>query len=163
MTTFFCDIEADSLLDTATKIHCLSAKSLNGDCKTLVRYFKTFFEALIEGDTLVFHNGFGYDFALLVKLGVIKGFTPTTITLMDGEVVQVQLIDSLALSREFFPDLPNGHGLEAWSKRVGTHKPFVDDWENLPIEEYISRCEHDVISTEAVFKYLATKLEIVYE
>lgn len=163
MSIYSCDIEANGLLDEATKLHCLSVRTDDENytyCGGLVRRF---FDMLEDSDTLVWHNGFGYDLPLLVKLGVIKDFTPTTVTLLDGTVKNVQLIDSLALSREFHPDKLTGHGLEAWSKQLGTHKPEINDWHNLPIEEYISRCENDVITTEKVFLYLCEKLGINYE
>ena len=156
MITYCYDIEANGLLDTATKLHCFSYKSLGGDMVTVTDVDAPF----KEGDTWVAHNHFGYDLPLLVKLGILKDFTPNTVTYMDGTVVNVQFIDTLALSREWYPDHPEGHGLKAWAKKLGTYKPEVEDWIGLSLEEYTNRCENDVLTTEKVFMFLCDKLEI---
>ena len=160
MTIYFCDIEANGLLEDATKIHCLSVKPLHGKVSTHIGDYSTHIGAFNNDDTLVWHNGFGYDLPLLEKLLITRACNINSITLPNGIVRRVQLIDSLALSREYWPDNPRGHNLEAWAKFLGTHKPFIEDWENLPVEEYIERCENDVITTEKVFLYLADKLGI---
>jgi hypothetical protein len=160
MTIYFCDIEADGLLEDVTKVHCLSVKPLNNDVMTMEGANDWIFAHAATDSTFVFHNSFGYDYAVLQKLGVIKDYSLETITLMDGTVRQVQNIDSLALSREWWPDNPRGHGLEAWAKYLGTYKPEISDWENLPIEEYVRRCEEDCRTTEKVFLFLAERLGI---
>lgn len=157
----FWDTEANGLLDTVDKIHCLSFKKLNeGMMNTVHNDFSGLFQ---EGDVWVAHNQFGYDLPLLVKLGIIKGYTTDSVTKNDGTIVNVQFIDTLALSKEWYPDLPRRHGLESWAKELGTYKPQIDDWENLTIEEYVNRCEEDVLTTEQVFLFLADKLGIKYD
>ena len=54
-----------------------------------------------------------------------------------------RVIDSCALSWALYPE-KSVHGLEEWGQEFGVPKKPIDDWENLPIEEYIERCEHDV-------------------
>jgi len=160
---YHCDIEADGLLGELTKIHCLSLKEHGGKILTCIKDIHKVFSAHFQdGDTLVFHNGFGYDFPALMKLGIIKDYSvlPDSITLMDGTVKNVQLIDTLAMSRSFYPDLPGGHSLAAYAQRLNGVKPVVEDWKDQPIEVYIERCEADVILTEQVFKYLCGKLEV---
>lgn len=163
---YHCDIEATGLLDEPDlKLHCLSTLC-GGSTYTYTDDAEIFFRICIQGgDTLVFHNGFGYDFPALIKMGVISDYSvlPDSITLMDGTVKNVQLIDTLALSRSWYPDLQGGHGLEAYTKRLGTFKPEIKDWKGLPIEEYVSRCEADVDNTEKVFEYLMDKLGVDYE
>lgn len=159
MTTYFCDIEGNGLLEDITKIHCLSAKTLGGDIWTTTNDWE-YQDLFCDGDTIIGHNFLGYDYPVLEKLGIIKDWTTTTVTLMDGTVKQVQLIDTLAMSREYWPDNPAGHGLEAWAKKLGTYKPHIEDWHNLPIEDYIERCEEDCLTTEAVFIYLCEKLGV---
>lgn len=158
------DTEANGLLEDATKVHCLSYKPLNSTCSTRIEYYSTFFESLVDGDTLVAHNQFGYDLPLMVKLGFIDDFNvlPDSIT-VQGVKKNVQLIDTLALSRFWWPDLPRGHGLEPWAKFLGTHKPDIQNWDNLPVEVYVDRCENDCITTEGVFNYLCEKLNIELE
>ena len=150
------DTEADGFLEDASKLHCLSYYCRSGGMYTSPTFTPNLFE---EGSTWVAHNQFGYDLPLLVKLGYIDDFTADSVTI-EGKKRNVQFIDTLALSREWFPDLPRGHGLKPWSEYLGTYKPHIDDWHNLELEEYIQRCEEDVITTEKVFLYLADKLEI---
>jgi DNA polymerase III epsilon subunit-like protein len=158
MMIHFWDTEANGLLDTVDKIHCLSFKRLNEDMMNTVH--NDFNGLFRDGDTWIAHNQFSYDLPLLVKLGIIKDFTVNSVTTMDDTIINVQFIDTLALSREHFPDRPRGHGLLPWSKELGTYKPQIDDWENLELKDYIERCEEDVLSTEAVFLFLADKLGI---
>lgn len=158
MALYFTDIEADGYLEDATKVHCLSFKSNTGTKPlTILDNFKDFFDIPIDGDTIIFHNGFGYDLPLLRKLGHLKSYDPLHNTVNKRHI---QVIDTLALSRYWWPDNPNGHSLDAWAKRLGTYKKPIDDWHNLPIEEYVERCENDVLTTEKVFEFLADKLEI---
>ena len=150
MSIYFCDIEANGLLEVATKVHCLSSKTLNGAVKTYIGDYQEYFDSLTENDTMVWHNYYGYDYSVLEKLGAV---VPD----------YVQTIDTLALSREWWPDHPIGHGLEAWAKKLGTYKPIIEQWDGLPIEDYIERCEEDCRTTEALFMCLCDKLGIDYE
>lgn len=159
----FWDTESDGLLNEATKLHVSSVKTKgNTPFSYTEGYIGMFKHEFCNGATIVGHNIFGHDLPLCIKLGIIKDYSvlPDSITLMDGTVKNVQLLDTLAMSRSWFPDLPGGHSLESWSHRVKTYKPEITDWKNLSIEEYVSRCENDVISTEEVFKYLLDKLGI---
>jgi len=160
MTILSCDIECNGLLDTVTKLHCLSIKSLYGDTKSYIGSYESFFETLQDGDTLVWHNGFGYDLEALKKLKFITGYNYDSITLLDGTKLNVQFIDTLAMSREWWPDRPSGHGLHSWAKQLGTFKPEVDDWDNLPVEVYVDRCENDVVTTEKLLVFLCEKLGV---
>ena len=135
------DIEADGLLDTVTKIHCLSYNRIqNGisiEKKTLTSYEEIilFLEAQ---KILVGHNIVCYDIPV--------------IELILGIEIKATLIDTLGLSYYLFPmenhkgkQIPRRkHGLEAWGEHYGVPKPEIVDWKNLSIEEYIHRCEEDV-------------------
>jgi len=160
---YFCDGEFDGLLDELTKIHCWSFKGTDRQAHTHTGSCTYFFEEVLQDqDTVVTHNGFGYDFEALIKMQVIKGYSvlPDSITLMDGTAKNVQLIDTLAMSRSWFPDLPGGHSLAAYAERLNGVKPVVESWKDEPIEVYVERCEADVVLTEQVFEYLCGKLEI---
>lgn len=163
MIVFF-DIEANGLLNEweqpADKIHVISYKPLHQPVQSITgtqeEIKQQWLEVLEQEDlTVVFHNGISYDLPLLEKLyNIPYTVQPDTI---NGN--KVQIIDTLVWSRSWFPDLP-GHGLADWAKRLGTFKPEIEQWEDLPIEVYIERCEEDVKTTEAVFKYLANKLGV---
>ena len=58
-----------------------------------------------------------------------------------------RVIDSCAVSFALYPDRTKrkiGHSLESWGETFGVPKKPIPDWENLPIEEYIERCEQDI-------------------
>jgi len=119
------DCEADGL--DPTKIYCL----VTTEGKTIksatdyaqMRYF------LRRATVLVGHNIIRFDVPILEKLLNIK--------------IKAKLIDTLALSWYLYPER-NVHGLESWGEDFGVPKPPIEDWYNLPIEEYVNRCTEDV-------------------
>lgn len=139
MNLTICDIEADGFLDTITKIHCISVYYQNSEgkwcIKTTTDYgdMKRYF--LKESQTIVMHYGVCYDIPAIKKiLGV---------DLPKSSII----IDSCAVSFALYPNrtkLKIGHSLESWGETFGVPKKPIPDWENLPIEEYIERCEQDI-------------------
>ena len=123
------DIESNGLLDTITKIHCLSYLNLDTkEIKSLTTY-NEIIEFLTQDDlTLVGHNIICYDIPALEKILKIK--------------IKAKLVDTLALSWLLFPTRDR-HGLEIYGEEFGVLKPKIEDWENLPIEVYCNRCEMD--------------------
>lgn len=126
------DIEADSLLEECTRIHCLSiGYEVNGILKivTTTDYveMKKFFER--TDITRIAHNGKLYDERVIKKIL--------------GAEIDNNIVDTLALSWYLYPSRTK-HGLEQWGYDFGIKKPEISDWSNLPIEEYIHRCEEDV-------------------
>jgi len=143
MTVF--DVEADGLLDQATKIHVLSYKTKDGIVSTHdYDEMRTFFT---QADTLVGHNIIRYDIPLVEKLLNIK--------------VTANLVDTLALSWYINHDRIR-HGLEGYGNDYGVPKPKIDDWDNLTPEEYAHRCEEDVKINVRLYKELDTYLSYLY-
>src|SRR6187402_277554 len=127
---YIADIEADGLLDTITKIHCLSYCDTTTGLVCSTSYqdqIKDFF--LQEDVTLIMHNGINYDIPAIEKIYGIK--------------VKCKVWDSLAISWILFPERDR-HGLQYWGETFGIEKPKIDDWEGLSVKEYIHRCEEDV-------------------
>jgi hypothetical protein len=127
------DIEADGLLPTVSKIHCLSYEVY--DSKTLlyqgtITDYNEMKNFVLNQETIAGHNMIDYDIPVLEKLLGIKNVA--------------RLIDTLGLSWYLSPIHGFRHGLESWGERFGIPKPVVEDWENQPIEVYINRCEEDV-------------------
>ena len=123
------DVEADGI--NPSKIHCLTAAVYSmGEwrIKSTTDYdeMRKFF---MSSDVLVGHNIYRWDIPVVQRLLGIK--------------VTAQIVDTLALSWYLYPT-QGKHGLESWGEYFGVPKPKVDDWDNLPIEEYIHRCEEDV-------------------
>lgn len=146
MRFFYVDLEADGFLEEATKVHCCVAISHDGKERHKFSplsgpsYIEQMLAFLESCDTLVFHNGYGYDFPLLEKLydWTFKG----------------NRIDTLVISRLLNPKrrAPFGapsdvqsrpHSIEAWGYRVGRGKPDHSDWSVFSLD-MLHRCEEDV-------------------
>lgn len=143
------DIEADGLLDTVTKIHCLVAKDRLGTI-TLATHddIRTFFERAYKGKTiLIGHNIIGYDLRAVER---ILGVKP-----------ECQIIDTLPLSWYLNHDRVK-HGLEEYGEDFGVPKPKIDDWQNQTLEEYAHRCQQDVEINWKLWKQLKRKLQELY-
>lgn len=144
------DIETDGLLDTVSKIHCLSYASFNGEELIKKGTLSTKEEIInfisdCENETLVGHNIILYDIPVLEKLL--------------GLEIKSKLIDTLALSWYLYPERVS-HGLEDWGEDLGYKKPEISDWENLSLEEYSFRCESDVEINTRLFK---NQLDYLYK
>ena len=121
------------------------------------------------------HNLFGYDLRLWKKLSGIEYdmFKDPKCMGTIGDT-QVNLYDTLSMSRVLYPDrpLPNGcpdsvlnpvtgkrdrvgpHGLLTWGYRVANKKVQIDDWRNQPLWEYVNRVWEDVLINELVWQSL---------
>jgi len=144
------DIEGDGLLDTITKIHCLSYQKYDG--KTLIESGSTVdyeeMRRLLKGaEILVGHNIVRYDIPAAEKILDI--------------VVDCILVDTLAISFYHYPIKGFKHGLEAWGELLGFPKVKIDEkeWKGpLPGEtlqqfqkKMIGRCEGDVEINKRLF------------
>jgi DNA polymerase I len=150
MRTYVGDLEADGLLDTVTQIWCGVFKSLDG--KDIVKFrphqMKEMFEFLDTVDTLIMHNGHGYDWPLMEKL--------------HGYVYKGNKIDTVVWSRLFSPKRPipfhcpiknKPHSVETWGYRVGRGKPEHNDWTQFS-EAMLHRCSEDVEIQLLIYKEL---------
>lgn len=100
-----------------------------------------------EADVLIGHNITRFDIPVIERLLDIK--------------VKAELIDTLALSWYLYPKRLK-HGLEDWGEYFGVPKPKVDDWENLPLEEYVNRCQEDVKINKNLWKKIMKDLKKLY-
>lgn len=146
------DIEADALLDEATKLWCMSNSELD-DNMNLVRSFTlTKIDKIAEMFTnpkniLVMHNGIGFDGPVVAKILGIK--------------VEAEIIDTLFLSWYLYPKMIK-HGLQAWGEELGIAKPEIDDWENLTLKQYVHRCKEDVRIQVALWRQIWKHLMLLY-
>ena len=169
------DIEANGLLDTVSRVHCIVGK----DLKTgeVIRLFEpvdginsistdlylnkstvsSYFE---RATTIIGHHIIGYDNDILSRF-------------FDVDVSEKNIIDTLVWSQTLNPDrkLPTGcptsiknpitgrldkitpHSVAAWGYRVARSKPCHYDWENFS-PEMLYRCEEDVGIQELIFDEL---------
>lgn len=151
MIIAFGDLEANGLLNTATKVHCGVFK----EQKTgVVRKFRPnqieqMLQYLDTVDVLIMHNGIGYDWPLLKKL---YGYEFT------GKKVDTLIMSRLLNPKRLVPfNCPNKkagpHSIEAWGWRVGRGKPEHNDWETFS-EAMLHRCSEDVEILELVYDEL---------
>lgn len=179
------DIEADGLLDTITKIHCIVCKEMvsdqvvrfyddapgveRGEKDYPLAYAKPAFQ---KATTLIGHNIIGFDNDVLERfLGI--------------DTKNKKSIDTLVWSQTLNPDrqLPKGcpavapnpltgkndkvgpHSVAAWGYRVARAKPSHYDW-SIFTAEMLHRCTEDVMIQDKIFfallKEAGLKPEDVY-
>ena len=167
-----CDIETNGLLDRTSKVHCLSVYDVDkGSVETFSdrgQYARLTdgLSRLSDADVTVWHNGLTFDIPALCK--VYPDFN------LRGKV-----LDTLLLSRLFWPDLANNdftnlksaktpsdpyftfpkrligsHSLQAWGHRLGVLKgdfSETTDWQEWS-EEMCEYNRQDVRVTYALYK-----------
>lgn len=129
------------------------------------------------------HNCYSYDFMLMERLSGIRFDMfrdPKCMGTINDH--QVNLFDTLAMSRILWPDrpLPKGcpdsvfnpvtkkmqpvgpHGLMAWGYALGNQKVQIDDWRDLPLWKYVDRVFEDVIIQELLWKELVAESKGVF-
>jgi hypothetical protein len=141
------DLESNGLLDEVTVIHCLSWYKSDGTSGTIVDY-PSIVVFMGEQKVLVGHNIILYDIPVVRKVL--------------GVSFDCIMIDTLALSWYLYPTLKI-HGLEAWGEKLGVKKPYIVDWENQSLADYIHRCATDVVINTKLFKKQIKYLVQIYE
>lgn len=148
MRVYVFDLEADGLLDDATKIHCLCYWNLTDSTTGTLTNINDIKEWLENADVLIGHNIIRYDVPLLRKC-------------IGNVVLRATLVDTLPISWYLYPER-NIHGLDAWGIDLGIAKPAIADWKNLTQEEYIHRCQEDVKINVKLWKKQRSYLERLY-
>lgn len=120
------DVEADGL--KPTKLYCLSAIVKGEKVQTFTDYddMRNFLKKVT---IFVGHNIRRWDIPVLERILKIK--------------IDCTIVDTLALSWALYPKRRD-HGLADWGEDFGVPKPPIEDWFNLPLEDYIHRCQEDV-------------------
>jgi hypothetical protein len=161
------DIEADGLLDTVTKVHCVCV--MDADTKKPELYYDgaiqhpdrkggmSDFLLRLEGskDLWVGHNINQYDFPCLQKIypGLRTDHLQTFDTLVASRVLYFNLADRDFRSgnRDIIErGLVGLHGLEAWGVRMGVPKKPQPDFSALS-REMLDYCVADVRANLALF------------
>ena len=149
MPRFVFDIEADGLIEDATKIHCLCWYNMDtGESGNIIDYY-LIIDFLSQPDlTLIGHKIITYDVPMLKKFIL--------------PVFNARLIDTLGISWYLYPDR-NIHGLDEWGKDLGIEKPAIDNWKDLPVEIYVHRCSEDVKINTKLFIMQIQYLMKIYD
>jgi DNA polymerase family A. len=166
----------------------LAKKTLHKDFEVRIADFSEL-EGWLTGNSdwsptaLNCHNCYSYDFMLMERLSGIHFDMfrdPKCMGTINDH--QVNLFDTLAMSRILWPDrpLPKGcpdsvfnpvtkkmqpvgpHGLMAWGYALGNQKVQIDDWRDLPLWKYVDRVFEDVIIQELLWKELVAESKGVF-
>lgn len=145
------DIETDGLLPDVSLIHCMSVEERRGGQKrtftlTSIEAMRTYLDS--NPDLIIVgHNIIRYDIPVL--------------ELLAGYRKSHRFIDTLALSFYIYPTKKQ-HGLEEWGEIVKVPKPFISDWKNLQLSDYINRCKTDVKINSIIFDNFIAYLTELY-
>ena len=141
------DVEANGLLDKATKIHCLSYTTDGKHYQTIFDY-SDMRDLILSQHGLVGHNIIRYDVPLIEKILGIK--------------IKARLFDTLPMSWVLNYNRSK-HGLESFGEDFGIPKPQIDDWHNLTNEEYAYRCTEDVKINWCLWQDLLRRFMFLYK
>jgi DNA polymerase-1 len=157
------DIEADGLLDDATKAHCIVIADLDGDAVSAYgpEQIAAALEHLTRADYLAGHNICGYDLPLLRRL---HNWAPASgCTIVDTLVVSRLILPNLddlddkaaAMGDLALRKLRGRYSLEAWGARLGIAKigTDIEDWSKWT-PEMQERCAGDVAICKVLWKFL---------
>lgn len=110
------DAETDGLLETVENVHCVIGTDANS--RETYESKGEFLQELDKYEVLAGHNIIGYD---LPMLKLMYDWEPKA---------HVIILDTLWMSRMYWPDLEGGHSLGAWGERLGNPKteyyPVID-------------------------------------
>lgn len=97
---------------------------------------REWFETVLEDcEELIAHNGLKFDFPVLFLFGLMDYEISASKSTLYGK--NCKFTDTLVLSRLYNPDRYDGHSLDNWGKRVGSHKT---DFRQLCIDKgYIDK------------------------
>jgi DNA polymerase-1 len=143
------DIEANGLLPTVSKFHCAGAIDYNTEKEYWFRpeQFGEFLNFLMEADTVIAHNAFGYDIPALYKLAGIYGMKFE----IDPAKVQCTKVMSQVLNYRRFGF---GHSLKKWGEFFQDNKGDYDGgWEEFN-EEMFEYMKQDVRLGTKVYNHL---------
>jgi hypothetical protein len=156
------DAEADNLLDTATKVHCIVVADLDGE--QVAEYgpdqIPAALERLAHADVLVGHNLIGYDLPLFERLHGWRPKAGCTIvdTLITSRLILPHIADlddqAAAMGDPPLGKLRGRYSLEAWGDRLGIPKIGTDvdfsEWS----PKLQQRCADDTALTRELHHFL---------
>jgi hypothetical protein len=143
---FACDIEADNLLDEATRIWCVCVENcVTGEKRSFIdaQAFKDFLEEHPDY-LLVGHNFIAYDLVMLNRY-------------FGTRIPVSRVVDTFVLSQLYNPNYSGGHSLEAWGIRLRHPKTEHKDFSCLT-PEMLEYCANDTALTAILFRKLTERM-----
>lgn len=141
---FACDIEADELLEKATRIWCACVENIITGEKHSFTDGASFKAWLSEDMVLVGHNFIAYDLVMLNR------FWGTSIPVS-------RCVDTYVLSQLYNPTFAGGHSLDIWGKRLRFPKGEHNDWSKLS-EDMLKYCQNDTALTALLYRRLSKRM-----
>lgn len=179
MARYIADIEADGLVDTITKVHCLVLMDADtGDVHDFAdqdghRPIAEGLRMLEEAEEIIGHNWLVYDHPALCKVYPDyspKGRMTDTLILtrlLFGNIRETDFsVREQQLKRGIEPQLPGNligsHSLKAWGIRIGNHKDSFGDTADWSVwtPEMHAYCITDVEVNAKLYHKLADKFDI---
>lgn len=157
--SYLFDIEADGLLDTISKIWCISIKDLSTGVNTLYGpdQIQEGLEVLSQATEVWIHNGLGYDLPALKKVCNFE-LSPTCVVrdtlLLSYLLFSDRALDDMSAGFDEINELIGSHSLEAWGKRLGHHKMDYQGGFDQYTPEMGEYCKIDVEVLDALRKHL---------
>lgn len=150
-----CDIEADNLIDSVTKIHCACVENVKtGETRSFNngKDFRDWVSSV--NPILVGHNFLAYDAPVLNRLW--------------GTRISVShIVDTFVMSQLYNPSMgkPLGckkgpHSLEAWGIRLRLRKGDYNDFTTFT-PEMLAYCKQDVSITAQLFSKMSQRMTMV--
>lgn len=144
-----CDIEADNLLDKATKIHCVCVincvtkeQKEFTDASTFMAFLKDQPEAVLVG-----HNFIAYDLVMLNRF-------------WNCGIPVSKVVDTYVLSMLYNPSYRGGHSLAIWGQRLRYPKGEHHDYTALT-PAMLRYCMRDAILTALLYRRLSERMRSV--
>lgn len=142
-----CDIEADDLLDKATRIWCVCVLNLVTKEEKEFTDAETFKQWLSKESILVGHNFIAYDLVMLNRFW--------------GAGIPVsRVVDTFVLSQLYNPNYGGGHSLEVWGQRLRYPKSAHSDFTQFT-PDMLRYCRRDTRLTGLLFIRLAERMRQV--
>lgn len=170
------DLETNGLLDTVTKVHCLTIKDTETNetrCYADVVGFKGLAGPLEDGVKSLMsgpiggHNVIKYDLPVLQKLYPWFTFDKAEVfdTLVAARLIwsDIKDIDAGLLKKQKLPgSLYGSHKLEAWGYRLGLMKgDYVDEFKASMGEDYVEGMEWEEFSQD-MLDYNVQDVEVTH-
>ena len=174
---FVIDLEADGLLEDATRVHCASfievpkesqeknepRACILTDIHDILYLLSTgeLKESTKESTACKYSNKLTDSrfISLPIKLvgHNIIGYDLPLLKKLYGFQFEGEVVDTLVLSRLLYVDRRKSHSLESWGETLGIKKPEHNDWSTIS-EEMIHRNQEDVRINYRLYRMFKDKL-----
>jgi DNA polymerase-1 len=142
-----CDIEADDLLEKATRMWCCCVENIETGEKRAFTSKEDFLAWLKPEFILVGHNFIAYDLPMLNRFWL-------------ANIPISRCIDTFVLSQLYNPSFSGGHSLGAWGVRLRFPKGEFNEF-SVFSRDMVSYCARDTSLTALLYRRLSSRMRSV--